>query len=60
MISKAVSMFEEDERFKALDRPAEREDLFKNYLVDLQKKVVIVGPNAHIFQPLRMPMLTIC
>ncbi|KAG5543685.1 hypothetical protein RHGRI_016443 [Rhododendron griersonianum] len=37
--SKAISMFEEDERFKALDRPAEREDLFKNYLVDLQKKV---------------------
>ncbi|XP_058221362.1 pre-mRNA-processing protein 40A isoform X3 [Rhododendron vialii] len=36
--SKAISMFEEDERFKALDRPAEREDLFKNYLVDLQKK----------------------
>ncbi|GMP45548.1 hypothetical protein CsSME_00014039 [Camellia sinensis var. sinensis] len=36
--SKAVSMFEEDERFKALERPTEREDLFKNYLVDLQKK----------------------
>ncbi|KAF7140414.1 hypothetical protein RHSIM_Rhsim06G0064500 [Rhododendron simsii] len=36
--SKAISMFEEDERFKALDRPAEREDLFKSYLVDLQKK----------------------
>ncbi|KAI8550115.1 hypothetical protein RHMOL_Rhmol06G0079300 [Rhododendron molle] len=39
--SKAISMFEEDERFKALDRPAEREDLFKNYLVDLQKKEYI-------------------
>ncbi|XAR61994.1 hypothetical protein NMG60_11016563 [Bertholletia excelsa] len=36
--SKAISMFEEDERFKAIERPAEREDLFKNYLVDLQKK----------------------
>ncbi|CAL5394895.1 unnamed protein product [Camellia sinensis] len=36
--SKAISMFEEDERFKALERPIEREDLFKNYLVDLQKK----------------------
>ncbi|GFZ10139.1 pre-mRNA-processing protein 40A [Actinidia rufa] len=36
--SKAINMFEEDERFKAIERPAEREDLFKNYLVDLQKK----------------------
>ncbi|XP_057490186.1 pre-mRNA-processing protein 40A-like isoform X2 [Actinidia eriantha] len=36
--SKAISMFEEDERFKGIERPAEREDLFKNYLVDLQKK----------------------
>ncbi|CAL5391864.1 unnamed protein product [Camellia sinensis] len=36
--SKAISMFEEDEWFKALERPTEREDLFKNYLVDLQKK----------------------
>ncbi|GFY85969.1 pre-mRNA-processing protein 40A [Actinidia rufa] len=37
--SKAISMFEEDERFKGIERPAEREDLFKTYLVDLQKKV---------------------
>jgi pre-mRNA-processing factor 40 len=33
-------MFEDDERFSAVDRPREREDLFENYLVDLQKKVI--------------------
>lgn len=32
-------MFEDDERFKAVEREADREDLFRNYLVDLQKKV---------------------
>ncbi|XP_052202335.1 pre-mRNA-processing protein 40A isoform X2 [Diospyros lotus] len=36
--SKATIMFEEDERFKAIERPVEREDMFKSYLVDLQKK----------------------
>ncbi|KAK2977685.1 hypothetical protein RJ640_006025, partial [Escallonia rubra] len=36
--SKAVTMFEDDDRFKAVDRPADREDLYKNYLVDLEKK----------------------
>ncbi|EPS62863.1 hypothetical protein M569_11923, partial [Genlisea aurea] len=36
--SKAVSMFEDDERFKAVDHEADRQDLFRNYLVDLQKK----------------------
>ncbi|KAM3394997.1 pre-mRNA-processing protein 40A isoform X1 [Capsicum galapagoense] len=36
--SKAVTMFEDDERFKAVEREADREDLFRNYLVDLQKK----------------------
>jgi pre-mRNA-processing factor 40 len=33
-------MFEDDERFKAVDRPREREDLYENYLVELQKKVI--------------------
>jgi pre-mRNA-processing factor 40 len=32
-------MFEEDERFKAIERPREREDLFENYIVELHKKV---------------------
>lgn len=32
------TMFEEDERFKAVERPADREELFRNYLKDLEKK----------------------
>ncbi|XP_076959980.1 pre-mRNA-processing protein 40A-like isoform X1 [Bidens hawaiensis] len=36
--SKAMVLFEDDERYKAVDRPSDREDLFQNYLVDLQKK----------------------
>lgn len=32
-------MFEEDERFKAVERPRDREDLFESYLGELQKKV---------------------
>ncbi|PIA57043.1 hypothetical protein AQUCO_00600043v1 [Aquilegia coerulea] len=36
--SKAISMFEEDERFKAVERPRDREDLFESYIVELQKK----------------------
>lgn len=33
-------MFGHDERFNAVERPKEREDLFENYLVELQKKVI--------------------
>ncbi|KAL8492170.1 hypothetical protein ACS0TY_023705 [Phlomoides rotata] len=36
--SKAVTMFEDDKRFKAVELEADREDLFRNYSVDLQKK----------------------
>ncbi|KAL0368921.1 UNVERIFIED_CONTAM: Pre-processing protein 40A [Sesamum calycinum] len=36
--SKAVTMFEDDKRFKAVELETDREDLFRNYLVDLQKK----------------------
>lgn len=36
--SKAATLFENDERFKAVERAVDREDLFKNFLVDLQKK----------------------
>ncbi|KAI4337080.1 hypothetical protein L6164_015535 [Bauhinia variegata] len=36
--SKAVSMFENDERFKAVERARDREDLFDTYLMDLEKK----------------------
>ncbi|KAF2950542.1 pre-mRNA-processing protein 40A isoform X2 [Oryza sativa Japonica Group] len=36
--SKAITMFEDDERFSAVERPREREDLFESYLMELQKK----------------------
>lgn len=48
--SKAVTVFEDDKRFKAVEREADREDLFRNYLVDLQKKVCI---SFYFFQMLR-------
>lgn len=35
---KAVTMFENDERFNAVERSRDREDLFDNYLLELQKK----------------------
>ncbi|KAL6578467.1 hypothetical protein OROMI_010795 [Orobanche minor] len=36
--SKAITMFEDDRRFKAVELEADREDIFRNYLVDLHKK----------------------
>ncbi|XP_022941011.1 pre-mRNA-processing protein 40A-like [Cucurbita moschata] len=36
--SKAVSMFENDERFKAVERSRYREDLFETCIVELEKK----------------------
>ncbi|KAL6010577.1 hypothetical protein ACLOJK_001011 [Asimina triloba] len=36
--SKAVTMFEGDERFNAVERQRDREDLFESYLLELQKK----------------------
>ncbi|KAG9451749.1 hypothetical protein H6P81_004653 [Aristolochia fimbriata] len=36
--SKAVTMFEADERFNAVERSRDREDLFESYLVELEKK----------------------
>ncbi|XP_024976015.1 pre-mRNA-processing protein 40A-like isoform X2 [Cynara cardunculus var. scolymus] len=36
--SKAIALVEDDKRYKAVERPADREDLFQNYLVDLKKK----------------------
>lgn len=32
-------MFENDERFKAVERARDREDLFDNYMVELERKV---------------------
>ncbi|KAL6647668.1 hypothetical protein ACP70R_015105 [Stipagrostis hirtigluma subsp. patula] len=45
--SKAILMFEDDERFKAVERPKEREDLFENYLVDLHKKEKAKAAEEH-------------
>ncbi|CAO2183797.1 unnamed protein product [Urochloa humidicola] len=36
--SKAILMFEDDERFKAVEHPREREDLYENYLLELHNK----------------------
>ncbi|KAK4559903.1 hypothetical protein RGQ29_008904 [Quercus rubra] len=36
--SKAVNMFENDERFKAVERTRDREDLFESYMVELERK----------------------
>lgn len=41
MISKAVTMFENDERFKAVERARDREDLYESYIVELERKVII-------------------
>uniref|UniRef100_A0A2N9J0Z7 Reverse transcriptase domain-containing protein n=1 Tax=Fagus sylvatica TaxID=28930 RepID=A0A2N9J0Z7_FAGSY len=37
--SKAVNMFENDERFKAVERDRDRRDLFDNYLEELKNKL---------------------
>lgn len=34
-------MFENDERFNAVERPRDREDLFESYMVELERKVII-------------------
>lgn len=39
--SKAATMFENDERFKDVERPRDREDLFESYIVELERKVTI-------------------
>ncbi|MED6197708.1 hypothetical protein PIB30_059195 [Stylosanthes scabra] len=36
--SKAISMFENDERFNAVDKMRDREDLFESYMVELERK----------------------
>ncbi|KAF7817419.1 pre-mRNA-processing protein 40A [Senna tora] len=37
---KAVTMFENDERFKAVERARDREDLFESYMVELERKIL--------------------
>ena len=41
LISKAATMFENDERFKAVERTRDKEDLFESYIVELERKVTI-------------------
>ncbi|KAL1353578.1 pre-mRNA-processing protein 40A isoform X2 [Arachis hypogaea] len=36
--SKAINMFENDERFNAVDKMRDREDLFESYMVELERK----------------------
>lgn len=40
LTSKAINLFENDERFKNVERPRDREDLFDNYMVELGRKVI--------------------
>lgn len=43
--SKAITIFEEDERFKAVERAKDRENLFEDYLVELGNKVGFRTPT---------------
>ncbi|GMQ01204.1 hypothetical protein CsSME_00047922 [Camellia sinensis var. sinensis] len=36
--SKAIAIIEDDERFKAVERAKDREDVFEDYIVELEKK----------------------
>ncbi|XP_057466091.1 pre-mRNA-processing protein 40A-like isoform X3 [Actinidia eriantha] len=38
MSCKAIAIFEDDERFKAVERAKDREDLFEDYIEELEKK----------------------
>jgi hypothetical protein len=39
LLSKAVTLFENDERFKAVERERDRKDLIETYLQELEEKV---------------------
>ena len=41
-------MFENDERFKAVERSRDREDLFETCIVELERKVGIVCLFMHV------------
>lgn len=47
MNSKAESIFENDERFLAIERDRDRRDLFDGYLEELKNKVCICMPASH-------------
>lgn len=41
--SKALLMFEDDPRFLAVDKDRDREELFEDYTLDLERKVRSIG-----------------
>ncbi|CAL0323726.1 unnamed protein product [Lupinus luteus] len=45
--SKAISMFENDERFNAVDKQRDREDLFESYMVELERKEKEIAAEEH-------------
>ncbi|XP_050363071.1 pre-mRNA-processing protein 40A isoform X2 [Argentina anserina] len=45
--SKAVTMFENDERFKAVERARDREDLYESYIVELERKEKEIAAAEH-------------
>ncbi|KAL6207966.1 hypothetical protein ACLB2K_018918 [Fragaria x ananassa] len=45
--SKAVTMFENDERFKAVERARDREDLYESYIVELERKEKEIAAEEH-------------
>lgn len=53
MNSKAESIFEDDERFQAVERDRDRRDLFESYLEELKNKVWIcmVPTSTFLFLP---------
>jgi len=44
---KAVKIFGDDERFKAVERARDREDMFEEYLAELGKKVSFFWMGIH-------------
>ncbi|OIW15561.1 hypothetical protein TanjilG_01084 [Lupinus angustifolius] len=45
--SKAISMFENDERFNAVEKQRDREDLFESYMVELERKEKEIAAEEH-------------
>lgn len=43
-------MFENDERFKAVERVRDREDLFDSYMVELERKVKILSFHGILYE----------
>ena len=46
LLSKVVALFENDERFKAVERERDRRDLVETYLQELEEKVYFASSIA--------------